>query len=373
MKMSSYRLLLATSLLILLSSCTGDEKPEATATRAPQGNAPRAPELEVFTIKTETFSETIKATGTIAAKQTSRIGPLVEGVLEKVFVRVGDRPRKGEPLFQMRIAEYQQAVDQAKAALQVANAELGLQVKKLTRAKQLRIDNLLSQDDLDLTETSVSVARARSNSAHAALASAVQRLKDTLVLAPFNGTVTGRFADEGVYMSNRFSMGGQSSVVELSEAEIVAGIMRVPEAQLAKLKLGQRAMVYPGELSVGFESEVFIINDRVDPNTRMAEFRLPVQNDDYKIKPGQFTYAEVFVPPRELIKVPRTAVLELDDGQMVLVKMGGTWVRTPIKAVAFNDEFLEVLQGLSVGQQIAFAAHKVKDLTTNMTASHVDR
>ena len=371
--MSTFRRLLVAVLFVSLSACSGEEEPIEVSKEVPVHDSPSPPDIELFTIEAESFTETIRATGTIAAKQTSRIGPHVEGILEKVYVRVGDRPKKGEPLFQMRVAEYQQAADQAGAVFQVARAELDLSIKKLKRAKRLRQDNLLSQDDLDLTETSARVARAQFSSAQALLASANQRLEDTVVIAPFDGTVTGRFADEGVYMSNRFSMGGQSSVIELSEAGIVAGIMRVPEAQLPKLKLGQKAILYPGGTREGYESEVFIINDRVDPTTRTAEFRLPVRNQDYKIKPGQFTHAEVFMAPREIIKVPRTAIVEEGGHQFALLKKGNSWARTQVKAIAFNDEFFEVQEGLTAGQKIARLAHLVNETSLIRAAHHVDR
>jgi membrane fusion protein (multidrug efflux system) len=360
-------------LMMILAACSSEQEFSESKIEIQATDGNPAIEIEVFTIKTELFAETIEATGTIAAKQTSRIGPLVEGVLETVHVRVGDRLRKGDPLFQMRSAEYQQAVDQATAAMEVARADLDLSIKKLKRARQLRQDNLLSQDNLDLTETSARVAQARFNSTRAALASANQQLKDTLVVAPFNGTVTGRFADEGVYMSNRFSMGGQSSVIELSEAEIVAGIMRVPEAQLPKLKIGQRATLYAGELNASYESEVYIINDRVDPTTRTAEFRLPVLNPDYQIKPGQFTYAEVFIEPREMIKVPRTSVVVDGYSQFVFRKDNAGWVRVPVKTVAFNSEYFELQEGLSAGEQIALVGHLVTEISHEVARHHVDR
>ena len=371
--MINLKWLLVIVFTLALSACSDEEDAVDASTEVllPQ-NAPR-PVIELFTVEVETFTEVINATGTIAAKQTSKIGPLVEGILEKVYVRVGDRLQKGDPMFQMRASEYQQAVDQADAVYQVAQAELDLGIKKLNRAKRLHQDNLLSQSDLDLIETAAKVAAAQFGSAQAALASANQRLKDTLVVAPFNGTVTGRFADEGVYMSNRFSMGGQSAVVELSEAEIVAGIMRVPEAQLPKLKLGQKAILYQSDASDGYESEVFIINDRVDPMTRTGEFRLPVENPDYKIKPGQFTHATVFMAARDFIKVPRTAVVEEDGVQFVFRKNGNVWEKIRVTAIAFDDESLEIQAGLAAGQGIARLAQLNSKTSPLREALYVDR
>jgi len=371
------RLILIILLVTTTNGCEpasqAEQNDQITPTEQMVKKAPTT--IEVITVKKTNHQETISATGTVAAKQTSRIGPMVEGIIEKIFVRVGDRPRKGEALFQVRTVEYEQSVEQSRAALMVANAELELKMKRLKRARQLVAKNLLSMEDLDLKTAEAKVAQANAEGARSSLASAKQHLKDTLVLAPFNGTVTARFADEGIYMSNRFSMGGQSSVIELSEAEIVAGIMRVPEALLQKLKLGQRALVYPGGSIDPIESEVLIINDRVDPATRTAEFRLPIRNDDYVIKPGQFIRAEVMTDAVKIIKLPKAAIFEI-GGQSHVALLGKFGFKpVAVEVEALDDRVAHVLQGLEENQQVAMDPKLALETPAlkDLVLSYVDR
>lgn len=370
----AYYTMLGALVVIVLTAC--EQKTETTINSAPTIDelSPKAEKtIEVFRVETTTVHDVIRATGTIAPKQTSRIGPLVEGVIEKVFVRVGDRPRKGEPLFQVRSVEYEQEVSRAQGALDVAKADLKLRIKRLRRACQMVEKNLLSDAELDLSVAEAQVAQANVKSAQANVTVAKQRLKDTLVLAPFNGTVTGRFADEGIYMSNRFSMGGQSSVVELSEAEIVAGIMQVPEALLPKLRLGQRALVYPGGNGTPFESEVFIINDRVNPETRMAEFRLPIRNEDYRIKPGQFVKAEVFIEPQDVIVLPSASLLTDNGISRVALYEDGNFTTRTVKTRNLEDGTVAIVEGLENGQSIAKSpANALKSPTGSVRLVYVD-
>ncbi|MBX3707083.1 MAG: efflux RND transporter periplasmic adaptor subunit [Pseudomonadales bacterium] len=320
------------------------------------------------------IEEVIRASGTIAAKQTSRIGPLVEGVVDEIFVRVGDRPRRGDPLFRTRQNGYRQAVNEAQARLDVVRAELELKQKRFVRARSLVARNLLSQEQFELTETDVAVAQAQLRSAEAALATAEQQLGDTIVHAPFDGTITGRFADEGVYMSNRFSMGGQSAVVELAEAHIVAGIMQAPEAVLSRLRLGQRALLYVGESSPPRETEVFIINDRVDPATRMAEFRLPVRNDDYAIKPGQFVRAEVLTGKTTALTLPRSTIRETQGQKFVVLVDGQSTERRNVQVRDLNTDDVEVLAGLKEGDLVLLGpGDQVSETSGRGNLAHVDR
>jgi len=338
------------------------------------GNAqPRS--VEVVSVRRVDMEEVIRASGTIAAKQTSRIGPLVEGIIDEIFVRVGDRPRRGDPLFRIRQHEYRQAVNEAQARLDVARAELELTQKRLERARRLVDSNLLSRDQFELSETDTAVAQAQLRSAEAALATAEQQLRDTVVHAPFDGTITGRFSDEGVYMSNRFSMGGQSAVVELAEAHIVAGIMLAPESVLSRLRIGQRALLYVGDGGPAHETEVFIINDRVDPATRMAEFRLPVRNDDYAIKPGQFVRAEVFTGTRAVLTLPRAAIRETQGQKFVILVHGQNTERRTIQVRDLNTDAVEVLAGLDEGDLVVLGTwdHVSEIISGQLDLVHVDR
>jgi RND family efflux transporter MFP subunit len=321
------------------------------------------------------IDEVIRASGTVAAKQTSRIGPLVEGIVDEIFVRVGDRPRRGDPLFRIRQNEYRLAVNAAQARLDVARAERELKQKRLVRARRLVDSNLLSRDQFELSETDVAVAQAQLRSAEAAVATAEQQLRDTIVHAPFDGTITGRFADEGVYMSNRFSMGGESAVVELAEADIVAGIMQAPEVVLSRLRLGQRALLYVGDSSPPRETEVLIINDRVDPATRMAEFRLPVRNDDYAIKPGQFVRAQVFTGTRAALTVPRAGIRETQGQKFVILVDGQSTERRAVEAQDLDTDDVEVLAGLKEGDLVLLGpGEQVSDIASGRAdLVHVDR
>ena len=371
------RRLLAVSCVLVVVGCGSREQgsvPTEAQVVEPPADDTQPQSVEVVAVRRVEIEEVIRASGTIAAKQTSRIGPLVEGVVDEIFVRVGDRPRRGDPLFRTRQNDYRQAVNEAQARLDVVRAELELKQKRFVRARSLVARNLLSQEQFELTETDVAVAQAQLRSAEAALATAEQQLGDTIVHAPFDGTITGRFADEGVYMSNRFSMGGQSAVVELAEAHIVAGIMQAPEAVLSRLRLGQRALLYVGESSPPRETEVFIINDRVDPATRMAEFRLPVRNDDYAIKPGQFVRAEVLTGKRTALTLPRPTIRETQGQKFVVLVDGQSTERRNVQVRDLNTDDVEVLAGLKEGDLVLLGpGDQVSETSGRGNLAHVDR
>ena len=151
--------------------------------------------------------------------------------------------------------------------------------------------------------------------------------------------------------------------------------MRAPYAVLHKLKLVQRALVYPGDRVEPIESEVLIINDRVDYQTRTAEFRLPIRNEDYAIKPGQFIRAEVMIEPAEVVKLPKTAILEINGTSQVALLGPSGFTPQAVSIRRLNDKEVEVTHGLTPNQQIAVNPKSALEAgsLTNLVVSHVDR
>ena len=214
--------------------------------------------------------ETLVVTGTIGSKQTSNIGPLVAGVVEKIFVGVGDRVKAGDPLFQTRPEDYERGVAEAKAKFAVAAARLANAKQIFSRTKSLFDEGFAPQARLDSAQAELDVAKSDVDLRRAELATAQQKLEDTTVRAPFDGTITKRFNDEGVYMSNSFRTGPETTVLQIQENHIVVAVVRAPESALEKVKLGQEAEIqFPYTRSGrALTGRIAFIHPEVDPMTR---------------------------------------------------------------------------------------------------------
>lgn len=182
-------------ILILVSGCR-DAEPEGQAVPAAAGVTA---EVETRVVQVETVSaETVMrddyliASGTIAAKQTSNIGALAEGVVEQIFVRVGDRVRKGDPLFRTRQVDYQRSLVEAEAMRDVALAEVSRAQKLVDRYAILETKGVVSPVVLDDAKTALEVADANLRLRETKVETAKQALGDTTVRAPFDGTITAR-------------------------------------------------------------------------------------------------------------------------------------------------------------------------------------
>jgi multidrug efflux pump subunit AcrA (membrane-fusion protein) len=203
-------------------------------------------------------------------------------------------------------------------------------------------------------------ASAKLGIAEAQRASAKQMLEDCTVRAPFDGVITKRNVDEGKFMSTMGGMGmmgggeageggGGGGVLQIMKIDIVAAIVQIPEVDLPKVHLGTKGKVIISSMGKSYDSEVYILNDLVDVNTRGVELRLPILNPDYEIKPGLFARAELYPEPRKVLSLERNAVQGTESQRYVFVARDGVAKRVPITMRQIDATTVEVLSGLKAG------------------------
>jgi len=333
---------------LALAACSGDVAENEAEKETQSG--PR--KVQTLVVEPELLAEPVKAFGTIAAKQSSSIGALAEGPVERIFVKVGDRVSRGQPLFRIRQADYQRRVAEAQAAVDLANAQAIEAERRYERVIALAPKGFVSKAQVDAVETELAVARAQKTQAQAALGTAQQALSDTITRAPYDGVVTARLVDEGVYLNNRFSMGGQSAALQLQELGTVAAIVNAPQEHVDAFRRNMPARVYIEGFDEPFESIVYIINDRVDPESRMVELRLPIANPNYRISSGLGARAEIDVPPVSAIVLARTTILGDSASAHVFIVEDGKARRRAVTFESIDLDRVRILSGLAAKEVV---------------------
>ncbi|MEQ9144413.1 MAG: efflux RND transporter periplasmic adaptor subunit [Parvibaculaceae bacterium] len=348
----SFLLPLALLSALILSACGEDDAAEST------NGAGEMEAVSVFSarVNREDLIKPVTGSGTIAAHKTTDVGPLVDGIIEKVFVRVGDRVTEGDPLFKTRDVEFRLRVRELENQHRLAEADARNTKRELDRIQELFEKGVASVGQLDNVRTKYEIADAQLGVALARLDSARQNLKDATVTAPFDGVVTRQDIYEGKFMATRMGgggMGGPSGVVQIMKIDIVGAIINVPESNVGQIGVGTPARIYVDGIDGVYDSEIHIFNDFVDPKTRSAEVRVGIANDDYAIKPGMFTRAEFFPPPRDVLTLDRRAVMGIEGNQYVFVAdASGRARQLPVRVSQIDAARVEVLEGLQEGAEV---------------------
>ena len=334
----------------LLGGCS-----DADDAASAQAAAPEPVVMASAVVSEVIIEQPIVGTGTIAPLQSTDLGPRVDGIVEKIFVRVGQRVSAGDELFRTRDTELKLRVQELENEVRLAKATATEASREFNRISKLHKRGNASAGALDKSRAGHETAQARLGIAQAKLGQAAQALEDAVVTAPYDGVITARNVHEGKFMATRgggFGGDGGGGVVQIMEIHIVAAIVDVPEIHLSKFQVGTRAKVIVDGLNDEFESKIHRINDYIDPVKRTIEVRIGLANDDYRIKPGSFARALIYPPAATVLSLPRCTVLGYEDQQYVFVELDGVATRRSVRTSQLDAEHLVILDGLTKGERV---------------------
>jgi len=237
---------------------------KATNSRGPnRKNPPVAVEVEPVT--EGSIREIGIYTGTLLPQSRFIVAPKIAGRIVKIMVDIGDKVKSGEMISIMDDAEFVQQVDQARAELDVAKAnieenrsELGLKQRELERVRTLRDKKIVSESDLDRAEVEYMAAIAKQKVVFAQVAQKESELKTAQVRLGYTKIkvdwedagriryVGERYADEGAML------GANTPIVSIIDINRLKAVIHVIERDYPRVRIGRAATIttdaYPDNL-----------------------------------------------------------------------------------------------------------------------------
>jgi HlyD family secretion protein len=273
----------------------------------------------------------------------------------------------------------QKITDRAVARTQVTEAEQGLALQKAgTRSEEIdqaqaRVDQQAQAVALlkaGTRQEEIDQALAQVQSARGALQTVESQLKDTQIVAPFDGTVLKKYADVGSFVSPSVSggTGTSSASILLLANDRLQVVVNLSEAQIAQVKLGQsvtiKADALPNEKFTG-QVEQIAPQASVAQNVTSFEVRVAIDASDKAaseaaLKVGMNVEAEFAVGQLEnALVLPNAAVVRRAEGTGVYVlgrdssgKLRGKPVFQPIQTGITAGTQTEVKSGLKENEQV---------------------
>ncbi|MCC7377248.1 MAG: efflux RND transporter periplasmic adaptor subunit [Verrucomicrobiales bacterium] len=307
------------SLLALTAGCgkSGGPPPEFSVE-----GAVTKPEVMVV-------EDTLPAVGTIEADERVVLQPEVSGLVESIQFTEGQRVKKGDVLFRLRSRKEEAQLAQARADKNLAKANL-------ERAQTLAGTKAISQQELDQMASALEARSATYELEN-------RRLEERVILAPFDGVVGTREVSVGQYVN------AGTPLVTLVEDARVKVLFRIPERQLAQLKVGQNGRVRVSAYGDrGFEGQVDMVSPEVDVATRTVPGRLIVSNPEGLLRPGMFARVELVIGRRaDALVVPESALIpSLDEFGVFAVEADRARLH-PVKVGVRLPGKVELLTGLT--------------------------
>lgn len=339
-------LLLCAALIVQLFGCSNRSENQAAESQMPPVKVKVAQPLQKEVLEWDEY------TGRIEAMETVEVRARVDGYLDRVNFKAGDKVKKGDLLFVIDPRPYRAELNRAEGELERAKARLELAKNDLQRAEHLRRAKAISEEEYDARSKGQREAIAAVRAAEAAAQTARLNLEFTEVRAP----IGGRIARELVTPGNLVSGGGGGGTLLTIIVSIDPVYVYVDADERAVLKYrrlaeaGKRTSAretrIPAKLALLDESEfphqgyIDYIEPRMDPSTGTLRARGVFSNPNELLSPGFFARLRVpGSPPYQGLLVPDRAI-GTDQGQKFV------WIAKDDG----STEYRRIVPGTAAGQ-----------------------
>lgn len=249
----------------------------------------------------------LTVTGVIRSEEEVTVRSQVAGIVLRIAVKEGERVREGQVLVQLRSDRQRIARDFAKAGLSKAEASveetkvlLANAEKEVSRVKVAA--NALPRKDVEDREDQVLRLQASLNAYMAALAEATEEvnlreneLKETELLAPFDGTVTQIYVNRGDTLRPL-----DTQVLELVTLENLYVELLLPSNYIQRLQPDQKLKVHVESEWMGRAGELYgtvmYATPKVDASSRTVKVKVRIPNANGRVRPGMLAQVSLSLP-----------------------------------------------------------------------------
>lgn len=302
-----------------------------------------------------TIRPTLKLPGEIGFDEQTivRVVPRVPGLVTAVYGQYGQLVQKGEVLAVVESA----VLADLRSQLFAAQKRLGLARITFEREKQLWEEKISAKQDYLAAEQALSEAQINVDLALVKLRNlgvnpqAIDgkgHLARYEIRAPNFGLITARAIAQGQILKE------DTEIFTIADISTVWAQITVYANDLDVLKLGQKATVSATAIDAEGEGTISFISALIGVQTRSATARVVLENKDGRWRPGMFVTAELAVEEIQVpVAVSANAIQTLDDHSVVFGRYGQYFEARPLKLGRSDGQIVEVLNGLSAGEQYA--------------------
>jgi membrane fusion protein, heavy metal efflux system len=296
----------------------------------------------------------IEATGTIQAdlEGGAKIMPPVPGVVDRIFVKFGEKVKAGTPLLSIRSTDvndtytsYQASLSQLKQAERLYN----LNKKLFEIGAVTRNDFLAAEAGYEQAQTASDGLKNKLD-IYGALTS--KGFQDKLIIrAPVSGFV----AELPARIGDRFDT--TTPMMVIANPEKVLVVANIYDTDIPKIQKGQDVSFYTDVFpDVIFKGHIAYISDVEEMESKTVKTYIKIYNHRNIFKQNMFLKIKIFDKERYLAVIPKTALIYKSGTFYVNVKNKEQIELKEIKPIRDTSDKLMAVDGLKEGEEIVFSA-----------------
>jgi RND family efflux transporter MFP subunit len=318
--------LLLSAAMAFFVGCGKKHEPQAVAGE----NLPTAT-VRVQTIEAVKQPAVEEVVGTVQPKLQAVIEAKTSGRITRLPVTLGQSVKQGDVLVELATQEIQARLDQANAAFRQAELDFN-------RTDNLRKQQAATQAELDAAQARYSVAKATVAEADALSGYAK-------ILAPFDGVVARKLADEG-----DLAMPGKP-LLELEGRAGLRLVADIPSLLTGRILPGAKLAVRVDTLPDTITGTLAEISPAADPASRTVCMKVDLP-ETAGLRTGQFGRLAVPIGEATFLFVPPSALVRRGQLEILFVAADGKAQMRLVRAGKETPQDIEILSGLTAGEAV---------------------
>lgn len=293
------------------------------------------PLVSTIVVKDTLFNHYLELQGSVETKQNIVISPEYNGLLERIYVKEGQRVNKGQLLAK---------IDDGGISQQLAQMETQLALAKTTFERRQRLWEQNIGSEIEYLQ-----AKAQYEGQQNSVAQMRSQVGKTTIRAPFSGTIEDVIAEQGTVVAS-----GQTQIMRLVSLEDMYIEAEIPEDYLTSVSENTPVTINFPILNKTVDSKVRQASNYISPANRTFRIEVAVPNKDKSIKPNLTARLMIndYTSEKALL-IPLSVISENADGEQYVYIAEGEDTpvakRQIIETGRSQGQNIEVLSGLSNG------------------------
>ncbi|TYB76087.1 efflux RND transporter periplasmic adaptor subunit [Bizionia gelidisalsuginis] len=299
------------------------------------------PLITTFKAKEEVFNHILEIQGNVSTKNLIVITPEYNGILTNVYVKEGEKVKKGQLLAK---------IDDGGLSQQLAQLKIQSDLAKTTFERQKRLWDQQIGSEIQFLQ-----AKSSYDGQQESMNQLQKQIAKTMVRAPFSGTIDNIITEQGSVVS-----AGQSQLIRIVNLNDMYIETDVPERYISTIVEGNKVEVAFPVLGKTLETTVEQAANFIDPTNRTFKVKITIPNKEKTVKPNLTARLKIndYTNEKALL-VPLSIISENADGEQYLYVVEdkndageGVAKRVIIKTGKTQGDVIEVLSGIKDGEEI---------------------
>lgn len=287
--------------------------------------------------------------GDLRPIETVSVRSRIDGVLENVAVREGQSVRAGALLAQFESTEQESALRSAEADRSAAKSDFETQKWNYEQSQELFKVGAIAERELRSAQQAAEAAQARLAASEAKLRTATNVVRDTKVVAPFNGTIEKRKVQNGENTSRGAEM------FTLVRSEVLELTASIPARSAGEIKPGLPVRFMADGRQ--FNGRVARVSPTIDPASRSITVYVQIPNAKGELKGNAFASGQIIARTVDgALVVPQSAIrTSTEGGRLYVYRIEGGQLSMAFVQLGIADDVrsvVEVTDGLRERDEI---------------------